>query len=356
MKIAIYTIAKNESQFVERWADTTKSADVRLILDTGSTDDTIDKARAAGITVEQAHIKPWRFDVARNRSLAMLPADVDWCMALDMDEVIVTPDWRKRLEWEIRREPAATRFSYPFWWNANAPTKPKVIFNSQKIHRREGYRWKHPVHEVLESIGPEKLVVASTIHVDHHADNSKPRSDYLPLLKLSVEEDSHDDRNAHYYGRELFFYGRYDEAIAELKRHLALPRAKWDAERSASCRFIAKCYVEKREPWNAEPWFVQATQEYPGSRFPWFELAKFYSDEKIWVDCVKAFRSMFTINDRDLNYMATDEPWGVAPYDLGSVAAYYAGDIEQASAWLKKAVEMNPSDQRLKNNGKFIFA
>jgi len=41
MRIAVYTIAKNEEQFVQRWAESTADADHRLILDTGSTDNTL---------------------------------------------------------------------------------------------------------------------------------------------------------------------------------------------------------------------------------------------------------------------------------------------------------------------------
>ena len=41
MKIAIYTIAKNEEQFVEDWYNSAKDADYLLIADTGSTDNTV---------------------------------------------------------------------------------------------------------------------------------------------------------------------------------------------------------------------------------------------------------------------------------------------------------------------------
>jgi hypothetical protein len=37
MKIAVYTIALNEEQHVQQWADSCIDADYRLILDTGST-------------------------------------------------------------------------------------------------------------------------------------------------------------------------------------------------------------------------------------------------------------------------------------------------------------------------------
>ena len=51
MKIAVYTISKNEEKHVERWYNSTKEADFHLLADTGSTDRTVEIARNLGITV-----------------------------------------------------------------------------------------------------------------------------------------------------------------------------------------------------------------------------------------------------------------------------------------------------------------
>jgi glycosyltransferase involved in cell wall biosynthesis len=81
MKIAIYTIALNEEKHVERWYESSKDADYHLIADTGSTDRTIEIARNLGITVVPILVSPFRFDDARNASLALVPQDVDYCIA-----------------------------------------------------------------------------------------------------------------------------------------------------------------------------------------------------------------------------------------------------------------------------------
>lgn len=48
MKVCVYAICKNESQFVERWMASMGEADAVVVLDTGSTDDTVERLRAAG--------------------------------------------------------------------------------------------------------------------------------------------------------------------------------------------------------------------------------------------------------------------------------------------------------------------
>ena len=44
-KVCVYAIAKNEAQFVDRFMDSMAEADIICVLDTGSTDDTVEKLR-----------------------------------------------------------------------------------------------------------------------------------------------------------------------------------------------------------------------------------------------------------------------------------------------------------------------
>ena len=69
-KISVYAISKNEEKFVDRWMDSVSEADEIIVLDTGSTDNTVKKLKKRGAKVKVKKINPWRFDVARNESLA----------------------------------------------------------------------------------------------------------------------------------------------------------------------------------------------------------------------------------------------------------------------------------------------
>src|SRR6266550_4008556 len=97
LKIAVYTIALNEAAHAERWASSAADADYRIVADTGSTDDTVERLTRAGVTVHRIAVRPWRFDDARNAALALIPADVDVCCTMDMDRFL-EPGWRAKLE------------------------------------------------------------------------------------------------------------------------------------------------------------------------------------------------------------------------------------------------------------------
>ena len=96
-KVCVYAICKNEEQFVYRWVDSMSEADSIYVLDTGSIDNTVKKLQERGVNVTTEIITPWRFDVARNKSLELVPKDCDICICTDLDEVF-EPGWREKLE------------------------------------------------------------------------------------------------------------------------------------------------------------------------------------------------------------------------------------------------------------------
>lgn len=344
MKVAIYTIALNEEQFVERWYESAKDADYLLIADTGSTDKTVEKAQALGINVVTVKVSPWRFDDARNAALAALPVDIDMCVSLDMDEVI-TPGWKERLADAWRR--GINRPRYKHVWSHNEDGSNGLEFSYDHIHGRKGFRWRHPVHECIYHYGEEeeKQEWIEGLETHHYPDPSKSRSQYLPLLAMSVKEDPYNDRNAFYYGRELYFYGRYMEAARELKRHLELPTATWAPERAASMRFIAKSLPDE-----AEYWLRKAIEQAPGRREPYVDLAKIYYERQDWENCLKASEDALEIKEKPLEYLCEAESWGERPHDYASISAYWLGDYAKAMYHSAHAVHLNPEDVRLKNN------
>lgn len=340
MKIAVYCIALNEEQFVESWYNSAKDADYLLIADTGSTDKTVEKAKALGINVFNIGIKPWRFDTARNVAVSLLPTDIDYCIALDMDEVL-SPGWREQLEMV---DHGVTRPRYKYTWNWKPDGSPGLQYSGDKIHSRQGYIWKHPVHEVMYGDRIDEVQGWTDLEIHHHADNSKPRSSYLPLLAVSVKEDPNNDRNAFYYGRELFFYGQWEEAKKELLRYLTI--STWNAERSWGMRYIAKMTPDIDEKIE---WFKRAIAESPGRREPYVDLAELYYNNSRWAECLNACESALKIREKPLEYLCEETAWGEAPYDYAAISLFNMRDPECVS-YAEKALEMNPNDERLQLN------
>jgi len=350
-KIVVYAITKNEEKFVDRWYDSMKEADEIYVLDTGSTDKTVKKLKKHNIKVKVKKIKPWRFDVARNESLKLVPNDTDICVCTDLDEVFVK-GWREKLEETWEKD--TTRAKYNYNWLLDENNNPKVNFYIEKIHARNGYTWTHPVHEVLKYDGIEKTITIDDLTVNHYPDSSKSRSSYLPLLELSVEENPNDDRNVHYLGREYMYYGKWNECIDTLIKHLNLPSATWKDERCASMRFIARSYKQLKRYDEARMWLEKAIYEAPYLRDPFIERALLEYELNDWYNVIKYVEKALEIKYHPKSYINEVFSYNETPYDLLSLAYYYTGDYNKSLENINKALEINPSDQRLIENKKII--
>ena len=347
MKVAVVSIAKNEEQFVKRWKESAQDADALYILDTGSSDATVSIAKELGINTYTADIQPWHFANARNFLLDMLPDDIDWIINLDLDEVLID-GWRAELE-KVANDGSITRVRYKYIWNWNPDGTPGVTYHGDKIVRRHTHRWKGACHEVnTVQPGYEELQTFCELQIHQHADNTKPRSQYLPLLLLDVEEDPENDRNVYYCARELFFSGRAEEAVAMFKRHLGLKSAVWAPERAWSMRYLAKLLPEE-----AEHWHLRACAEYPEGAEVWTDLATFYYSKAQWPGCFYAATQALGCTYSGNLYLTEPNAYGWWPNDLAAISAYHIGSYYLALKYGTQAVELNPNEQRLKDNLKY---
>ena len=352
--IWVYAICKNEEQFVEGWMDSMSEADGVLVVDTGSTDQSVEKLKLRGAVVYEQVFTPWRFDHARNAALDLIPKEVDICVSTDLDEVLL-PGWRQVLEDQWGSGVDRGNFLYNFELDANG--NPVLQFQREKIHTRHNYRWFSPVHERLAYTGEgkEQLKFLEGVVLNHYPDTTKPRTQYLPLLELTVEENPQDDRAMFWLGREYIYQNQPEAAITTLKRHLALPTAIWDEERCASMRLLGNCYEAKGEWATAQNWYFKAVGECPYVREPYLELAKFGQKTQNWPLTYGMAREALKIGKKTGSYLTDEKCWSFYFDDAAALAAYFLGMYKEAVEHGNRALLLSPHDSRLVENLKFYY-
>ena len=341
--VYVCSIAKNEAKHVRRWAESAKDADGIFLLDTGSTDDTVAIAKECGVTVFEKTYEKWSFAVARNDLREMLPDHDAWLVNMDLDEVF-KPGWREH--W-VRIPENANRLRYRYIWNWKAEGVPGVEYHGDKLVRRHSHHWVNKVHEVNvpnEGVNEVQYFLPN-FEIHHHADNTKSRGSYLPLLLEDVEENPNNDRNTYYAARELFFYNRFEEATKLFKRHLTMPESVWPPERAWSMRYLAKMH-----PHEAEHWHLRACAEYPTGAEVWTDLAKYYYSKQDWIGMYYASKRALTCQLYKGLYLTEPDAYGWWPNDMAALSAFNLGLYSEAIHHGRIAVQFNPDDQRLKNN------
>ena len=218
LKICVYGIAKNESKFVDRFMDCLTEIKDVFILDTGSTDNTVELFRRRGAVVNQKTYENFKFDEARNDALALIPEDFDVCISLDIDECIDKGfvDVIKEV-WDDD----TVAMSY-FYYTGDSHTN---AFFDNKIHLRKDFKWVYPIHEILNYTGDKKYkeIKDDRIKVYHYADKSKSRDFYLDLLEERVKNVPDDERNTRLLAREFLNKGENKKCIQWCERYYKMP-------------------------------------------------------------------------------------------------------------------------------------
>ena len=224
MKLCAYTICKNESKFVDTWVNGLKDeVDYICVLDTGSTDDTLEKFKNYPfVIVGQKEIKPWRFDDARNEAMKLIPDDTDVAMTVDLDEVY-RPSFRQHIE-KAFNEGYNLISGYKITYNNGVQVSSSDGELSLPIVADvKNWRWEYPVHEYLAYYDKNKIkeTVVPEIICEHHPDNSKSRGQYIDILKKWYESsDTPEAICVEKYSVELYQRGYKEESYKVLSESI----------------------------------------------------------------------------------------------------------------------------------------
>lgn len=276
----------------------------------------------------------------------MIPEDFDICVSLDLDEVM-RPGWKENIlkVWNDN----TTRLHYTYNWLIENNIA-KISFYSDKIHKRKGAFWVNPVHEIVKFHEPETIVTTDDVIIDHYPDKNKSRKSYLPLLELSIKEDPQNDRNMHYLGREYMYYGKWNDAIDTLIKHLKMKSATWSDERCASMRFIARCYKNLQRYDEALMWLEKAIKEAPYLRDPYAEIALLYYSLEDYKMVIYYANKALEINYNPKTYINEIFSYDETLNDILSISYYYENDLNNAIKNANIALEINSNNERIKEN------
>ena len=336
LRIGVYALAKNEEAHVFDWAESTDGADVVVATDTGSTDTTPQRLRAAGVTVATGAICPWRWDDAHNLSLAHLPADVDVAVRLDLDERL-QPGWREAIERAWTGNVNQLRYRYVWGWRS--PGVPGLTFMSDRVHARHGFRWTAPTHEGLVCWAHEKVqAVAEGLEIHHHRTPGKKHATDLTLLRVAVREAPQDARAWWYLARELEWAGD-PSAAATFVHYLGLPG--YYSEQAYAYRALYRLTGEEKH-------LHRAAYEARGEPDGWQQLAWVHYQRQAWRECL-TFAEVGIAADGESTH-CTDPDARTKCFDMAAVAAWNLGIKPQALRYAQAAAAQCPGDERLLSN------
>lgn len=148
LPISLCMIVKNEERFLPTCLEScAPHVDEIIIVDTGSTDRTIEIAESFGATIY--HYK-WDDDFAAARNKSISHATKAWILQLDADEVITDQSW----EWFYDSYPWNSCHGYDLIIDNIIDLNSGELGQSNRMTRffknHQNYRYQHKVHEFIQ--------------------------------------------------------------------------------------------------------------------------------------------------------------------------------------------------------------
>jgi tetratricopeptide (TPR) repeat protein len=275
-------IVKNEVKVLPRLFRSLKDyIDYYVIVDTGSTDDTIAliKREMGGYGIDgEVHERPWvNFGTNRQQALELAVAadKADWLLFIDADEElgVSDPKFYEKLEpgvsYEIEKHQGDVRYAVPHLINV----------------RSGRYRWEGPVHNYLVVEQEDRRELRKDVWiVYHHAQGAKSHAvtqeqKFLRDAKLLEDELARkpdDARSQFYLGQSYRDAGHLEKALAAYKKRAAMDNG-WDEERFLAQLEAGRASVKLEKPEAVVLGELLAAYNLRPTRAePLFELARYY--------------------------------------------------------------------------------
>ena len=136
-------------------------ADEFVIIDTGSTDRTVEIARSFGARV---YHEPWQNDFSLHRNQSLERATGKWHLVPDADDEIVDTDKEETRRY-LRRDDMPTFLTVRHLIRHS--NGPEITIFAPRVFRADaGYRYKHRIHEQPDT--REQTGLLSNIIIRHH--------------------------------------------------------------------------------------------------------------------------------------------------------------------------------------------
>ena len=250
-------ITKNEADNLPRLMKSLEGfADRVVIVDTGSTDNTVEVAKQLGAEV---HTMAWpdSFSDARNRAVELANAGkATWIAMFDADEVL---EKGRELRWKLQRVTPQIGVVSIFH-----RTKFGHKFPRNCIWRPGKAKWMYRFHEHLL---PEERGIQVVIQhfVDHPDDVGKNHDNdkILEMMRMDTVEHPTAQTRKYYYGRQLFY--RKDPACLDMLREV-YDKSEWKAEAAQAAVFAGNYFewqseqILKSDDPNKESMLLEAKQ------------------------------------------------------------------------------------------------
>ena len=358
MKLSACVITKNEEENIGTWlASMKKIADEMIVVDTGSTDRTVEMAKEAGARVFH---HTWQNDFAAAKNAALEKAEGDWILFLDADEYFspqTLPKVRPLLE-KVEASPKPIVGVICRLINIDKDQDNRfmgAIFQLRIFRNSRDLRYEGKIHEHIVDVRREEhemfatpeLVIFHTGYSLHLVRKKLERNLDFLRQKEEAQDESVDD--ALHYMDCYYGLGDFAKAAEYAQKAIESKIVYLGREGAEYWGLVRALLAQKRPKEELLPVLEEAMEKYPDlAEFP-MEFGLLAWEERDYLLAEKMFRRGMACREKAPTSLRADNSLQMFPFvclSLGKIEAM-KGRPAEAFDYFLRAVKEYPYDTRI---------
>lgn len=354
MTVSLCMIVKNEEAMLARCLESVKHiADEMIIVDTGSTDRTVDIAESYGASI---YFYPWDGSFANARNCALTKASMDWILIMDADDEFEKQDTGMLRHMTSEEVDATAYYCKTLSYLGEAPDPANILcnLNIYLFKNHMGYRFTGDIHEQLYcmDLSFKSITAISDIRIYHYGYLNSAirfqgkRERNLEIVQNELKKHPGNPFMLYNLGNEYVALQKPKEAYACYKESYAHFDPVNGYSSKLMLRLVACCEMLGKTEEEIQ-YIDEGLKAYPGFTDlefmrgnMWLRLERYFSAIRSFKECLKMGEAPLLL--RNIN--------GVGTYKAATMLFqiyHNLGDSGCAIRYARRALKFLPGNRKL---------
>lgn len=350
MSLSLCMIVKNEESTLSRCLESVKDiVDEMIIVDTGSTDDTVEIAKRYGA---QIFFYKWDNSFANARNYSLSKASKDWILIMDADDELVSEDKDKVINLITNKNNKLNAY-FGETLSYSGDLKNYNIYsnlNIRFIKNGKGYKFIGDIHEqIIPGSEDEKKQVFLGIadirfyhygYLNETVIKKNKRKRNMDIIEKILKDNPNNTFMLYNMGVEYSAKGQYAEALNYFKKAYA----NFNPALGFGSKLILKmisCHEVLGQFDDCLDLIEDGQKYYPTCTEYEFCKANIFFKEKKYLSAIESAKKCLSMGESPILLREVSGVATYKPYYLLATIAFTIGDLDGSYEYFDKALKLN---------------